>query len=200
MKKYFFFFTLAFPLIVLNAQNDIPTPDLTQTKHYMGFYVGNIASILFSPYTNNFHQPRIDASLGVGFSYRYMPKKLGVQLTALPFGKKDNLWLNAGISLFYSLHSFANKKINIYSFIAGSGIYTHTNHYRWYYSGYEVNESPYCAYREVDIRWNAGPGLALDINLGKTAKVNFMLGYSVFDFTDNYRFTVDGGFGFYFKL
>jgi len=200
MKKYFFFFTLAFPLIVLNAQNDIPTPDLTQTKHYMGFYVGNIATILLSSYTNNFFQSKIDASPGVGFSYCYMPKKLGVQLTALPFGKKDNLWLNAGISLFYSLHSFANKKINIYSFIAGSGIYTHTNYNRWYYSVYDVNESACCSYEEEDIRWNAGPGLALDINLGKTAKVNFMLGYSIFDFTDNYRFTVDGGFGFYFKL
>ena len=62
-------------------------------NHYMGFNAG--------------------ALTGIGFSYRYMPKKLGVQLTALPFGKKDNLWLNAGISLFYSLHSFANKKINI---------------------------------------------------------------------------------------
>ena len=78
----------------LNAQNKDATKTLQ--KHHVGIHASSLG--------------------GVGFSYRYWPGKLGVQITTLPiFRQNKGYFLSVGATALYTLKE--GKTVDLYSYI-----------------------------------------------------------------------------------
>ena len=51
---------------------------------------------------------------GIGFTYKYMPDKFGVQLRALPFKDNDVTFLSTGLTFRYNIYSDRYKNVFLY--------------------------------------------------------------------------------------
>ena len=115
---------------------------------------------------------------GVGLSYRHWSEKIGVQITALPvFSKNDGAFISAGLTGMYSINN--SKYVRFYAYLG--------NHIMYYNSH---------GYTETIYNIGAGPGFSF----GKIVSFNVMFGYGVIDVTNNYRSTLVGEIGLYYKF
>jgi hypothetical protein len=145
-------------------------------NHYMGFNAG--------------------ALTGIGFSYRYMPKKTGVQLTGLPAGNKHNLRIKAALTVFYKYYSSVDETLNLLAYASSSFVHKRNE----IYYGIQPYEEYFIFEPQYINKYNAGIGTAMEIRLHNILSLDILLGYGIYDFTDNYRFTIDGGIGLFFRL
>jgi hypothetical protein len=116
---------------------------------------------------------------GFGLSYRYLPKKLGIQATFLIL--PDNYYSSFGATILYKVIQRQSSWFYLYQ----SNLYsTYRN------SGFTCG----CPYYE----WFNGLGFGTEILLGKHVGLNFMGGTGFYESFD--EFTVTGGTGLYFKF
>jgi hypothetical protein len=117
---------------------------------------------------------------GIGLSYRYWPKKLGVQATVLPiFQQGQGHFLSAAVSLLYTLKEA--KNVDLYGYWGNH--YISTQNY-----GNSVNAL------------STGLGMGFKINFTESLNFNIQAGYGFYNITESYTSTIAGGIGLYYAL
>lgn len=135
---------------------------------------------------NQTHHVGIHASSlgGVGFSYRYWPGKLGVQVTALPIFRKNNgHFLSVGATALYVLKK--GKTVDLYSYIG-------THFISESYSGNQQDNG--------SSSLNTGLGVGFKINLSEFLNLNIQTGYGFYNITESLSTTIAGGAGLYYSF
>jgi len=171
--KNIFYIIIVFLSINLSAQSN--------TKHYLGAHAGSIS--------------------GLGFSYRYWPKKLGFQLTAIPiFQSNKRNFISAGVSALYLLKE--GKHIDLYSYLGFHFINRKS-------VVYNINPfGKYIANVTTQQNFNTGIGLGFRINLLKVLDLSLQGGYGFYKtrvsnntyFKPNYSLNFAGGVGLYYHI
>jgi hypothetical protein len=170
--KNLFYIIIVFLSINLSAQNN--------TKHYLGGHAGSIS--------------------GLGFSYRYWPKKLGFQLTTIPiFQTNKRNFISAGVSALYLLKE--GKNIDLYSYV---GFHFINRKYVDFYPDIYGNLIEQISTQQIT---NTGIGLGFRINLLKVLDLSLQGGYgfyktnnSQYNFNPNYSLNFAGGVGLYYHI
>lgn len=164
MKKYFFI-ALAILLHVLpsSAQQADSLKPVKIRKHSIGLGLG--------------------FTTGIGLTYRYMPDKLGFQLTAGGFKDNNSSLGSGGLTLLYNI--LATEKLNFFSYYSNS-IWYRT--YEYYMSSNPVYDPVYGYYQyhtsyetRSETLWNTGLGLGVEFLASKKVGFNFMLGWAGYD-------------------
>lgn len=150
--------------ISTNAQNE--------TKHHIGFSYGT--------------------TTGYGLSYRFWPKKLGVQITTLPIIKSGNFQfgikksLNIGISGLYTLKD--NKFVDLYTYLGN--VITLEEYY-----------GDFPPYSTTQPRYNIGVGLGMKFEFLQDLNFNIQYGYGLYNIASEYLYTdFTGEIGLYYQL
>lgn len=172
MKKILFIILIVLLNFKVSAQND--------TKHYLGGHIGSVS--------------------GLGFSYRYWPKKFGIQLTAIPIFKSDNRnFISAGISALYLLKE--GKHIDLYSYIGFNFINRKMVDYYTDPLGIPIKQE---TTQQIT---NTGIGLGFRINFLKVLDLSLQGGYGFYNTNSNskyiypqYSLNIAGGVGLYYHL
>ncbi len=170
-NKTFLIKALSFILFIsINSAQAQIDENNNRPKHQVGLSAGNTS--------------------GIGFSYRYWPGKIGLQLTATPPWLEDGKlsYFNGGVSLLYSLIEVEKAKFFMYG--AASYVTDRTYSYDPFYSYYNT----------YDQKINAGLGLGFDIFAGKHLGFNFQGGYGMFDFANGVNTGLAAEAGLYFKF
>jgi hypothetical protein len=124
---------------------------------------------------------------GVGISYRYQPKRHGIEITGSPnyIGRENLLLLSIGIKGLYSFYK--GEKIELYNYLG-----THTA----FISGGEYQTRTFLSI--------TGLGAGMNIPILEVLSFNFQIGYGFYHFTDNFErdyFTsISGGIGLYYNF
>jgi hypothetical protein len=172
MKNIFYIIIVFFLSINLSAQNN--------TKHYLGGHAGSVS--------------------GLGFSYRYWPKKLGFQLTAIPiFQTEKRNFISAGISALYLLKE--GRNIDLYSYL---GFHYINRKSIDFYTDTYGNVVKQTNTQQIT---NTGIGLGFRFNLLQVLDLSLQGGYgfyktnnSLYNFNLNYTLNFAGGVGLYYHL
>jgi hypothetical protein len=154
----------------------------------------------------NFAGFNVGALTGIGFSYRFMYKKIGIQITGIPAGEKNDFFASGGATLLYQYYSSDDHKVNLFAYGSGSVFYTFHKYTKQEY--YRCND-PCCpeyestclrniSVSEEQYKYNVGIGTGIDIRIAKRLSLNVMLGYGVYDIQNNLIFNIDGGGALYF--
>ncbi len=123
--------------------------------------------IVFSQSENKIKEHHIGlygrANSEKGFSFRYIPNKLGIQVTGVPmFSKTKRVFFSVGLSGLFTIQE--SKYAKVFSYIGGQ-------------------------YIESDVfvksaRFNMGGGLGLDTQLSQKIGVTTRGGYGILNITD----------------
>lgn len=125
---------------------------------------------------------------GVGFTYRYFKRKVGMQVTALPLFSNDGSAVFVGGELMASI--FRSEKINFYSYMGYHLIYDKT------ITEYDTIKSEY-----TDINSIGGLGFGIEMFAGRRVSINFQLGLNYYYFDENSWGTrPDVGFGIFYRF
>ena len=122
---------------------------------------------------------------GLLFSYRYMPKKLGIQFAVLPTGNKQDFFGDLGITLLYKFHTSANNKVSFFNYIGNSFFY-------------KYEELP--GYKYEHLSWNIGLGYGIDIRAHERISFGFTVGWAGYDVRDDYAFYPDGSTYLFYRF
>jgi hypothetical protein len=131
-----------------------------ETKHYVGINVG---------YTT-----------GVGLSYRYWPKKIGLQVTTLPLYSKDSTYGSIGLTCLLKIKQFDNE------FFSSRFLFYASHQVTNFFGGRSAYHPAKLMGEDRSWVYNAGFGFGFDIGNGNVV-LNLMLGYAVLDITDNIK-------------
>lgn len=125
---------------------------------------------------------------GYGLSYRFWPKKLGVQITFAPFNNDEISQYSAGLTLFWRLAETNCADLFIYES-------THF-FYRQEYESYAF----YNFHEDSPIRRqvNCGFGAGVEFKLGKRVGYDLMIGYAGYRGFKKVNLTAETGL--YFKF
>lgn len=146
--------------ISINANSQ--TADTTQTikKHHIGLHQSSLG--------------------GLGLSYRYWPKKLGVQATVLPiFQQGQGHFFSAAVSVLYTLNK--GKTVDLYGYWG--------NHFL------SIKD-----YGPSTNALNTGLGMGFKINFTESLNLNLQAGYGFYNITESFTSTIAGGIGLYYAL
>lgn len=110
---------------------------------------------------------------GIGLSYRYWPKKIGVQATLLPAKRNDQYFYSMALTGYYTLKQ--KKYIQTYLYLG--------NH---------------LVINQIDDEYNIGFGYGFA--LGTVVTFNFMAGYGLYDVYDTFSVFPTFEIGLYYKL
>jgi hypothetical protein len=146
--KYLIIMTLALILSNVSAQEPISI-----RKHQIGANAG--------------------FTTGLGLSYRYWPKKFGIQATVLPIKKDDQYLYSFGVSGYYGLTE--RKYIKTFLYLG--------NH---------------LVINEMDDEYNIGAGYGFAV--GTVITFNLMVGYGLYDVYDTFSVFPTLELGLYYKL
>lgn len=128
---------------------------------------------------------------GLGFSYRYWPKKIGFQVTAIPLFKSGGeYFISSGITMLYELNK--GKVVDLYGYL-GNHLINTKNTYNSFYPGSQdiiVKENTY----------NIGVGIGFKINFLKVLDFNLQGGYGLYDITNNFNTNMAGEAGLYYHF
>jgi hypothetical protein len=132
------------------------------------------------------------STTGLGFSYRYWPKKWGVQITGIPIFQQGSSYASVGLS---ALHTFnENKVVDFYGYF-GNHMIINNNSYSYVDGNGNIVEQ-----KNSDIIYNAGLGFGLKFKFLEVLYFNIQTGYSVIDITDQPFSMIAGEIGFYYHL
>ncbi len=115
---------------------------------------------------------------GLGFSYRFFPKKLGFQLTAAPFfnTRTQRNFLSLGGSILYKF--IETRKTDFFGYLG--------NHY--------------ISITNNDPIYNMGIGTGLNLYASRFFYFSFQVGYGVYNINNLPSSNLTGEFGMYFKF
>ena len=171
IKKIFILITLSL-VLNLKAQSDQKIDQKKITKHFVGLHVGT--------------------TTGYGFSYRYWPTKLGVQITGIPIFTQNSYNVSTGFSLLYKLRD--NNRIDLYSYLGNHLLFeSNTNQYNNF--GYIIGTT-----KQSYTTYNIGIGIGLKIDFLEVLDINFQTGYAFNNITDSFYTGLAGEIGLYYQL
>ncbi len=159
---------LFFSMLVSFAQTSDDNDDNEERKHYLGVHAGS--------------------TTGFGVSYRYWPKKFGLQATIFPYLSSSNSFLSLGISGLMKVHEM--EKLDVFLYLG--------NHFRYYRDNYYYDYNQYETTTELN--WSIGFGGGLNIRIARVLRLNLMTGLGNYDITKNYQLTFAGEIGFYYTF
>jgi hypothetical protein len=163
LKNFSIIFLCCFISGVLNAQNE-------NKKHHIGLQAGM---------TN-----------GVGFSYKFIPRKFGFQLSFVSFySRRQELIQSQGASLIYVLKEYS--KLETFTYLGGA--YGFSNRMS------EEDENLDIARKYRDIL-STGGGIGTNIYLGDSFEFSFQLGVTVLTIQNTQKVFPSGGLGFFYKF
>ena len=113
---------------------------------------------------------------GLGLSYRYWPRRLGIQATFLPIFGNDNQFISLGLSGLLMLKDDTN--VNFFTYVG--------NH--WIFRD------------DRDTQWNLGLGPGLKFIVSDELSIDVMAGYALYDVNDGLTSSVTAELGFYYRL
>ncbi len=146
----------------LNANSQSQDTVKTIKKHNVGFHASSLS--------------------GLGLSYRYWPKKAGIQVTVLPvFLKGKGHFLSSAITGLYTLNE--GKTVDLYSYLGVHYISIKS-------SGNQTSSNSL----------NTGVGFGFKINFTESFNLNIQAGYGLYNITDTFVSTIAGGTGLYFTF
>lgn len=129
------------------------------------------------------------STTGIGLSYRYWPKKLGVQFTILPVKSPDETFVSVGLTALYSIYN--SRHIHFYGYLGNTVL---VNNYKRYY--YFTDDDSYERVHSTKYNIGFGPGFGV----GTRVRFNIMLGYGFYDVTDEFNIYPAGEMGLYFRF
>jgi len=128
---------------------------------------------------------------GVGFSYRFWPKKIGFQITALPIKQNDRIWISAGITGLYKFYDA--KYVRVFGYLG--------NHLLIYDKEYYIyNTYPYSSTQGKKRKELYNIGFGPGFGFGKVVKFNIMFGYSAQDVLEDFNLLPTGEIGLYYAF
>ena len=130
---------------------------------------------------------------GVGFSYRYFPKRYGVQLNIAPYywnyGKES--FVSSGLTLLLSLEE--NRTNNIYAYFGNHFLYSRSD--QSYYYDNQYNPTPKIV---TTRKLNTGVGIGIEFDAEKRVTLNMMVGYASYNTFESLFFT--GELALYYRF
>jgi hypothetical protein len=162
MKNLLFLF-LTF-LIVLPSQAQ---SDSENYKHSLGLSAG--------------------LSTGLGFSYRYWPKRIGVQVTGIPIFSSNRFFSSSGLSVLAKIRDLNN--IRLFGYLGTNLFYSRS---KSVWTG-NINES---------YNFFSALGAGLRFNFLESFNLNIQTGYGVFyqPNSNSYQTAPSGEIGFYYHF
>lgn len=126
---------------------------------------------------------------GIGFSFRYFPKKYGIQINCAPYYNNygSEVFVSSGITLLYSINE--NKVSNFYAYLGNHYLYTKLEKSEYYY--YQPVGSQYVTRKVTDSYLNSGIGVGIEFHAQKRVTINFMLGYAQYESFKSLFFTAE---------
>lgn len=160
MKK-----TIVVSLIILSFTSSIMAQESTATKPLSNAEINNTP-----------HEIGIAAGFvtGYGLSYRYWPKKMGVQLTAFPFVSSEESHISAGITGLMELD--AKEWYRFFAYIGGNVNIESYDYY--YYDTYPYGSQT--TERIKETRYTAGFGPGIEFTPGGRIGLNIMTGFQFY--------------------
>ena len=178
MKKIIIISLISLLSISLNAQSKSEMGKVNHsdnTKHYFGLHAGS--------------------TTGYGFSYRYWPTKLGVQVTALPvFRKGGDYNVSTGLTLLYTLRD--ENVVDFYSYL-GQHLISQKNSYGGYYDpSLGIFTQGKTNYNTI---YNVGAGVGFKFD-SKFVDLNIQVGYGAYDIINDINTNIAGEIGIYYHI
>lgn len=138
------------------------------------------------------------ASTGLGFSYRWFPKKFGFQVTAIPvFNGNNNYFVSSGGSFLLRLNR--SKRVDLFVYQGNHFIFQSREEY--VYEPYDPN-NPYqepTIENVNEVSYNLGVGAGINIHLfDNMIDISLQTGYGIFDLGSNPRSNITGEIGIYY--
>ncbi len=131
---------------------------------------------------------------GYGFSYRYWPGKLGVQITTLPKFEEGRADVNIGFTPLIEL-----KEVKLNGYYVGKWYLYASANYMLDETGSRWNEltqeSESYKYEAI----NAGAGVGFDIYVGNRIGFNGMAGYGFYEINKSITTDLTAEIGIYYK-
>ena len=151
----------------------------TKTTHSLGLHLGT--------------------TTGTGFSYRYWPNKIGLQVTTIPiFNGNKNNYVSAGLSGLYLIKE--HNRLNVFGYLGTHYIYRTylqtfpTGTFNMY--GYPNYEERIVAENIINI----GFGFGTTINILPELSLSLQTGYGFYDISENLNGNLSGEIGLYYHL
>jgi len=168
MKQILFILPILFLTVYTNAQDSTKT-----TKHFIGLHAGT--------------------TTGIGFSYRFWPKKIGIQITTIPtFSPNKNIYFSSGISALLTLKQ--TKHIDIFSYLGNHLLYEQDRVTQYNDFGELVT------FTKKEYTYNIGIGFGLKVNFLKNLDLSLQAGYGLYDLNKTINTKLAGEIGLYYHL
>jgi hypothetical protein len=177
MKKIFFSFIIAASSFVQLATSQNSPEELLDSKatykHGLGMHAGAVT--------------------GLGFSYRYAPKKWGVQVTGIPIFSAGNIFASTAASVQYKFKS--HDKVDLFTYVGVHNIYERSEYYYGYYDPFDGYSGVY-----TNNTLTAGFGAGLNIHLLEVIQLSVQAGYGLYDLTNSISTNLTGEIGVYYRF
>jgi hypothetical protein len=135
------------------------------------------------------------ATTGLGLAYRYWPKKIGLQFTTVPvFYQGNDYYVSTGLMAMYKLKEA--KTYNMF-FYYGNHMIFQSNSYIMYDPYPAVT---YSEHRTDELVWNTGMGLGFNIHFDSQFSMDLMMGYGLYDISNDIHTMLAGEVGFFYTF
>jgi len=162
--KYLLCSFLLLSAFVVTAQNSETAEEKKRYKHNFGLGAG--------------------MTTGIGFSYRYMPDKLGAQVNFIPIIVNDSeVLVNPGVSFLYSVQR--GRKVDFYLYQANSFLFNQR-----VFDDFSSDPMDIDSQREfttVERTYNHGLGVGFEFLIGSQFAIDVMSGMRYFHRYDSRR-------------
>ncbi|MEX2485643.1 MAG: hypothetical protein WED10_13815 [Brumimicrobium sp.] len=187
MKTYTLLFALLFFVISPTFSQEVEEPDnhVLSKKNHLGVNMGS--------------------TTGMGLSYKYFGRKLGVQITGIPvFQGNGYYFVSTGVTALYRIKT--SDHIDLVSYLGNHMIFSRTNGYQ------SANVQPFGPSTTVypvdpeatveSTHYNIGLGAGVDIHLSRFLDMSIKAGYGLYDLNhgSNAYTSIALEFGMYYRF
>lgn len=126
---------------------------------------------------------------GAGFSFRYFPKKYGIQINCAPYYNNygSEVFVSSGVTLLYSINE--NKVSNFYAYLGNHYLYSKLDRGVYVYDPYGYNSYTY--HKVINNYLNSGIGVGVEFHSQKRITLNLMVGYAQYENFKRLFFTAE---------
>ncbi len=177
MKKIFQLFVIATFSFVQSANGQSSPEEVLESKptfkHALGMHAGAVT--------------------GLGFSYRYAPKKWGIQVTGIPIFSAGNIFASTAASVQYKFKS--HDKVDLFTYLGVHNIYERSEYYYGLYEPFDGYDAVY-----TNNTLTAGFGAGLNIHLLEVIQLSVQAGYGLYDLSGWISTNLTGEIGVYYRF
>ncbi|MFD1550886.1 hypothetical protein DNU06_05210 [Putridiphycobacter roseus] len=138
-------------------------------------------------------------STGYGFSYRYWPKRIGLEVTAIPiFNGNKNAFVSSGLSGLYLIKEY--NRLNVFGYLGAHYIYETSFQYVNSKVLDDFGNSIYEEKLVTNNTINVGLGFGTNINILKELSLSLQTGYALYNIVENLGGNLTGEIGLYYHL